>query len=76
MTMGLKLMNAFLTKNELAAGCCTDVDRRELLRLDIIDGIRSRLLTSYFLFMCQFILTVTFGSEAVSCFSIELMYFH
>ena len=63
MTMGLKLMNAFFTKNELAAGCCTDVDGRELLRLNIIDGIQIRLLSS-------------FGSEAVSCFSIKLMYFH
>ena len=70
-TLVRKFMDAFFTKNELVAGCCTEVDGRELLGPDIIDGIRSRLLTSYSLFMCQFIPTITFGiSEAVSYFSI------
>ena len=59
-TLALKLMDAFFTKNELAAGCCTEVNGRELLQLDIIDGIQSRLLTSYFLFLSQFIPTISF----------------
>ena len=40
----LKLLNVFFTREELASGSCTTVEGHNLLRQDIIDGIRS---TSY-----------------------------
>lgn len=38
--MALKLMDYFFTKQEMANGCCTEVEGRDLLRQDIIEGIR------------------------------------
>lgn len=39
-SLALKLMDLFFTKQEMANGCCTEVEGRDLLRQDIIEGIR------------------------------------
>ena len=38
--LALKLMDIFFTKEELSSGNCTQAEGRELLRQDVIDGIR------------------------------------
>ena len=43
--LALKLMDVFFTKEELSVGNCTEAEGRELLRQDVIDGIRCKSLS-------------------------------
>lgn len=40
--LALKLMDLFFTKEEMARGNCTPAEGRELLRQDVIAGIRCK----------------------------------
>ena len=43
-SLALKLMNLFFTKEEMAKSNCTPAEGREILRQDIIAGIRGNVL--------------------------------
>ena len=52
-SLALKLVDVFFTRDEMAKGNCTETDGRELLRPNVIEGIRCKYMNVHVYMMCM-----------------------